>query len=386
MKKSLRKPRARFCASLHPEIFYALQVLSEAGDGPHSRWRSETLERFPPRRRAIDLPGALWTAVADVLHIEPTPDSGAVLTALDRVPDREFQERFLTGLLHSETAAGAIIAGEMTLVEAVASLPRVKREWLGHIGLYPVEPRVGEALDRLLDAPESFHADITATVRGFWDAAFARTWEDLLPAMQASVEQKQKLYEKCSFPEFLRHTLLPIEVVEKRGVLRALRGGYELPLAQVGECIFTPSAFNDSRFWTTYSEGERHSPWFPYCEPDIGAHAGSTPGESGIEPVPDIALIFRALGDATRFAMASLIGRYPRSAAELATALSVSRPTISHHLHILRSAGVVHETDHSGSVLISLNQGVLQHLSDLAIRRFLDSSGPLEVVRSRRTS
>ena len=84
-----------------------------------------------------------------------------------------------------------------------------------------------------------------ATVRGFWEATFRETWEALLPAMQTSVEEKQRLYEECSFQEFLRHTLLPIELVEKRKVLRALRGGYELPLADIKECIFTPSVFND---------------------------------------------------------------------------------------------------------------------------------------------
>jgi ArsR family transcriptional regulator len=382
--KLLPKPPARFCVSLHPEIFYALQVLSDPAGETHSVWRARALRQFPLERWAIELPGALWTAIPDVLGIGPTSDFGAVVSALERVGDRVFQERFLTGLLHYESAATALLDEKRPLQQVVASLPRIKREWLGHVGLYPLEPEVEAALGRLLRSPRSFRADIVATVRAFWETTFAETWEELLPALQGSVEEKQRLYERCSFDEFLRHTLLPIEIVQKRNLLRALRGGYELPLAEIKECIFTPSVFNDNRFWTTYGEGELPSPWFPYCEPSLEPCAERTEGEA-IEPVPDIALIFRALGDATRFAMAALIGRYPRSAVELASLLSVSKPTISHHLHILRSAGLVHETDHKDSVLISLNREVLHRLSDLAVGRLLESREALEIVRSRRT-
>lgn len=376
--------RARFGVSLHPEIFYALQVLCDPDARIHPHWRAEALERFPSQRWPITLPGALWTAIPDAIDLAPTPDFEIVASALERVPLRQFQERVLTGMLHQKSAALKLLDEGIPLQQVLASLPRIKREWLGHVGLYPVDASVANTLELLLHSPEEFRAAIVAMVRDFWKLVFAATWEELAPALGNSVERMRQLFEECSTREFLRHTLLPVELHEKRGVLRALRGGYELPLSAIDQCTFTPSVFNDSRFWTTYTDGGSHAPWFPYFDPNLGP-SSDRHEEGFLAPAPDVALIFRALGDATRFAMASLIGRQPLSAAELATALSISRPTVSHHLHVLRSADLVHETTHGGSTLISLNVDVLNRLSGLAVKQLLESRRPLNLKRSRRT-
>jgi len=384
MKNASPKPPARIRVSLHPDIFYALQLLSEEGADTHTRWKAQTLERFPLERWPIRLPGVLWTAVPDVLEIEPTTEIGDLVAALEEVPDRILQLRLLTGLLHHESAAIALLDDGEPMERIAASLPRNKREWLAHVGLYPLEPEIEEALDRLIHSPHTFRSGLVATITEFWQSTFSATWAELLPALKASVEDKILLYEQCSFVEFLRHTLLPIELVPSRKALRALRGGYELPLNQIKECILTPSAFNTSRFWTTQGSDDEQSPWLPYAEPDLEPSPLSEMSRRS-EPRPDVALIFRALGDATRFAMMSLIGRCPRSAAELASQLSVSKPTISHHLHLLRAAGLVHETDHKDSVLISLNKKLLYQLSELSVARLVESREPLELTRSRRT-
>lgn len=378
------KPQARFGVSLLPEVFYALQVHSGRDSRIHPRWKARSLEQCPRRRWPIDVPGRLWTAIPDALDLEPTADFAPVLAALETVSIRRFQERILVGMLHQRSAAVRLLDEGAKLHQVVASLPRAKREWLGHVGLYPVDSAVASTLDRLVRSPEELRADIVEMVRIFWELVFAATWEELRPALEASVERMERLFEDCSFREFLRHTLLPVELHEKRQVLRALRGGYELPLVQIEHCTFTPSVFNENRFWTTYGRDGLQAPWFPYFEPDVRPPSDRDGGDH-VAPAPDIALIFSALGDATRFAIASLTGRQPRSAAELASALSVSKPTISHHLHILRSAGLVHETEHGDSVLISLNRDILRRLSGLAVSRLLESREPLEIKRSRRT-
>lgn len=54
--------------------------------------------------------------------------------------------------------------------------------------------------------------------------------------------------------------------------------------------------------------------------------------------------LFNALGDATRQRLLALMmGNHPLSVKELAAAMHMSRPTISHHLMVLRAAKVVVE-------------------------------------------
>jgi ArsR family transcriptional regulator, arsenate/arsenite/antimonite-responsive transcriptional repressor len=54
--------------------------------------------------------------------------------------------------------------------------------------------------------------------------------------------------------------------------------------------------------------------------------------------------LFNALGDATRQQLLALMmGNHPLSVQELADAMKMSRPTISHHLMVLREAKVVVE-------------------------------------------
>lgn len=50
---------------------------------------------------------------------------------------------------------------------------------------------------------------------------------------------------------------------------------------------------------------------------------------------------FDALGDPTRRAIFEQIGRGPSSVAELASTLPVSRPAVSQHLKVLKTAGLV---------------------------------------------
>jgi DNA-binding transcriptional ArsR family regulator len=52
---------------------------------------------------------------------------------------------------------------------------------------------------------------------------------------------------------------------------------------------------------------------------------------------------FDALGDPHRRAIVELLGARARSVRELADALPISRPAVSRHLRVLKSAGLVEE-------------------------------------------
>ncbi|ORB70144.1 ArsR/SmtB family transcription factor [Mycobacterium scrofulaceum] len=58
----------------------------------------------------------------------------------------------------------------------------------------------------------------------------------------------------------------------------------------------------------------------------------------------DLAAMFKALGDPVRLRMLSLIASHPGGEAcvcEISATFDLSQPTISHHLKLLRSAGLV---------------------------------------------
>jgi DNA-binding transcriptional ArsR family regulator len=60
--------------------------------------------------------------------------------------------------------------------------------------------------------------------------------------------------------------------------------------------------------------------------------------------IPDVDSTFRALSDPTRRQILRLVARRPLSAGDIATHFDASRPAISQHLRILRTAGLVTES------------------------------------------
>jgi len=109
--------------------------------------------------------------------------------------------------------------------------------------------------------------------------------------------------------------------------------------------------------------------------------AASPPAQRQLDP----ALVFRALGDATRYAIASLIARAPMTGAELARRLGVATPTMTHHLQQLRAAGLLREEPRGNSVVVSLDRAAIAALSVAALAGFYESKGEIALRRSRRT-
>lgn len=98
----------------------------------------------------------------------------------------------------------------------------------------------------------------------------------------------------------------------------------------------------------------------------------------------DSALVFKALGDTTRYAMASAIARTPMTSVELARAFSVSKPTISHHVQMMRAAGLLEETQSDRGVILSLDRRVLEGASNAAAREMFSGDRTANVIRRTR--
>ncbi|GAB2791710.1 DNA-binding transcriptional ArsR family regulator [Hymenobacter luteus] len=72
--------------------------------------------------------------------------------------------------------------------------------------------------------------------------------------------------------------------------------------------------------------------------------------------------LFKALNDPTRRAILELLRQQPRTAGEIAEHFQFSKPTISHHLDLLRQAELVTSDKQGQFVTYTLNMTVMDEL------------------------
>jgi ArsR family transcriptional regulator len=72
--------------------------------------------------------------------------------------------------------------------------------------------------------------------------------------------------------------------------------------------------------------------------------------------------LFKALNDPTRRAILELLRERPLTAGEIADHFSFSKPTISHHLDLLRQADLVNSDKQGQFVTYTLNMTVMDEL------------------------
>lgn len=70
--------------------------------------------------------------------------------------------------------------------------------------------------------------------------------------------------------------------------------------------------------------------------------------------------MFKALADGTRRRILELLRRGDLTAGEIAAHFSISKPSISHHLNILKQAGLVSDERQGQNIVYSLNTTVFQ--------------------------
>jgi len=374
------------------ELFLALwSVLSEKATR-HGEWRANARARlgadFHRTTEALGGAAELWILFFDAPGLRPPEkEIGEVLTAIRRRPASELAEGLLSTLLHSPEIGARVFAQEISPAEALVALPRRKREWLGFMGVYPYCPDrpMARAIARMIADPEGFRRDCLSVLESFAGDVFAADWRRLRPQLEKSASEAQALLQGGGWPAIGRQLGLNIEFDLAKHQMRALRGGYALPFGKLGEAIFLPSAFNELQFWTVLEHPSgKTDPLIPYLDPAI--RLSLKLGASDVVQIRDVALVFRALGDATRFAMASLIARRPMSSAELGRQLDLSKPTVAHHVHELRQAGLLVERSDGKAVILSLDRSAIDALSAATAGQFFEAKEAPSLTRSRRRS
>jgi DNA-binding transcriptional ArsR family regulator len=157
---------------------------------------------------------------------------------------------------------------------------------------------------------------------------------------------------------------------------------YEKKIADAGNDV--------AKLWAAYKDShERITYYVPVLDTSLSLGVERAANvESSETPARrvDPSLVFKALGDTTRYAMATTLARTPMTSVELAKIFKVSKPTISHHVAHLRAANLLTErqTDH-GNVL-SLDRRVLEKASAVAAGDMFSEEGPDHVIKRSRRS
>jgi len=76
----------------------------------------------------------------------------------------------------------------------------------------------------------------------------------------------------------------------------------------------------------------------------------------------DLNALFKALNDPTRREILELLKEKDLTAGEIADQFNISKPSISHHLDLLRQAGLVVSVKEGQFILYSLNTTVMDEM------------------------
>ena len=84
------------------------------------------------------------------------------------------------------------------------------------------------------------------------------------------------------------------------------------------------------------------------------------------EEAADLVQLFRALGDETRLQIVRLLGQQaePLCVCNVEAAFNLAQPTISHHLKVLREAGLVTTERHGVWIYYQLNRARFEPLGE----------------------
>jgi DNA-binding transcriptional ArsR family regulator len=363
------------------EVFYALQVL-QTGTAEHlQRWRKEMQRRLTPRLRSSltrVAPSALmWPLLADSLSdSQPAPTFTEMMADMRGMGDDFFARAVLKGVFKTPGTVESLLSGQATLPATIAHEAETQERLLTLLGLYPHSGKGGSvtAFGRLVNHPAAYREEVINTIVQFWAAGFAETWGTLEIQLRERARAMKQEISRIGATEFARATGLPVSIDDTQ--VKSIRGGTTVKRSDIAGIHVIPSAFNTSNLWAAYRDATGKTRFFfPVFDATL-----SPDTRIPIEP----SLIFGALGDTTRYAIASMIARKPTTSVDLARAFGVSKPTISHHVHLLRAAGLLEETHTEDGTLLALNRRVLERASGAAAREMFSESADGAVKRTRR--
>lgn len=182
-----------------------------------------------------------------------------------------------------------------------------------------------EALASVLEwwsRPQELGERYLEALRAYYEVFFAEEETRIRPALEEALARARELAEKLALPDLLEELSQGLRLAE---------------LPQVPELVLAPSFWSTPLLVFAQVSAERELILFGARPPD----ASLVPGEM----VPDALMrALKALGDPSRLRILRYLAAEPQTPAQLARRLRLRAPTVVHHLHTLRLAGLVHLT------------------------------------------
>ena len=378
------------------DVFYALYTLTHNAPSVLEDWKERAITRLPRdfervAKRVAPVP-LFWPLLADSLQRTPGEMTFAeIVSNLREMPVEDLQSNILSGIFHGVATVRALAAGKKNLRQAIANEKSGGADLLGYFGLRPYDESsdAAKAMTMLLSHPETFRDELALVLERFWQTGFRGDWSALEPEMRADSFRMRDLEEEAPLQELANELRLPVSFDPKTRELRP-KSGAPIAYERIDRCYIIPSAFNTRRWWAKYeSKTGRVSLYFPIVRDATAANrmvdvrdtsASALASHSAINAES----VFRALGDTTRYAIASILARSPTTSAELSRSLKVSKPTITHHVQALRAAGLIAETPVGGSTKLSLSRETVAAVSGAAVEQLFSSTGDLALVTTRK--
>ncbi|MFP5343331.1 MAG: ArsR/SmtB family transcription factor [Candidatus Limnocylindria bacterium] len=212
--------------------------------------------------------------------------------------------------------------------------------------LQAAAPWIAGDIGALLEDPSTAHSRIVAILRT-WATAFA-TIEDRVRAI---------LERDVALRAADRGAYQGAELIE-----RTTGGIRWLPEVGIRRVVLAPSVFNRPFNYLLAGDGWRFF-GYPVADDALGA-------ADRLAPPPAMLRLHRALGDETRLRILKLLAGQDLYLTEIAQQLDLSKPTIKHHLALLRSAGLVTVVEAGSVIYYNLRRDRLEAASG-ELGRFL---------------
>ena len=203
---------------------------------------------------------------------------------------------------------------------------------------------------RVIEEPDWAQEELVLLLEAYLDAVFRAEVGHVVDAIADASHRADNLL-----------AVLPTEVA-----IEQLTGGYTMgPNLSLSRITLAPSAFIHPFVATRFDEATGEALIV------FGVRSSSLE-EYDTDPVdPQLLKALRSLGDPGRLRLMRLLSREPLTTTELQARIGLSPPTVHHHLHQLRAAGLVRQERTKGGMRYSIRRdsasGVLDQLRHLIL-------------------
>lgn len=229
-----------------------------------------------------------------------------------------------------------------------------------------------ELIDRAIAGDSAAFAELEPLL-GEWSRDAVRTFLSTIEASVATMRRAlaawlERFVEIEPRVRRFAEADLATRAAERRtlatdALIERVTGGLRfLPEAHVRRVILAPSYFGRP-FNHVYQGGDWRLFCYPIADSVLESADATTPPASMVR-------LHRALGDSTRMRVLRLLADREWYLTELATQLDLSKPTMKHHLAILRAAGLVTMTEEGSLTFYSLRRERIEE-AGAELRRFI---------------